>query len=688
MKKVIISISAALVVLTILYIVVEKSGLFFKIRESSKPQVRDFVGETVEAGYRQTTGLVALGLKRKIEIEDKKLDYLLQKIGEKDLLSKDIPAFKDYLAESPYCEKIIVVNNEGKLLFSTPGTGVPVEEISERILASRGTVITSPVSRQIIFFRRIPAKPPSTSVLTLFYYSADLFRPLFEGIDTLEYDDFVILKNNLILINFPDVDPQDETNADRLFELLSEEETGSVRVEVEGSDLTVHYTRVAEPYDNMILGLSVGTEQIGISSIGLVILISQTIVVLSLLIFVFASIGQKRGSVAGEREPAPAGEEEAEPLRAEEEGIEVEPLDEISATEAGIISLSDVEELTEVEEIGEAVVADEEDAVDAEYIPEPDEEKKPPLPSGTKKVEPEGLPEGKNAEETGKKTGSRDISSETALETGDLDRVDFIEDDLGGLDTERQLPGLGELVKGRVDRDFEGSGEQAALLGITSLQEPSVGPSVRPSVGPAVDRVVPVTLKEPDDTPLAIPDEVYQEKGAHDKDDELSHLIKEMKGDDDEAAQGSESLSLPVVFSGWLKGLGLSKGALLVEEKQKVFKVAVSDGLSDRSKAQLQFRRNEAIFRTIFSKGKLLYIKQDAFLNDGLRDKFDGKDAAKIKGLFFAPIGVPLEGGSPDVANVEVKGIIVVGMTKGVTIKPEKITKEIKKIKKTFLKYL
>jgi len=680
LKKVIISISAALVVLTILYIVVEKSGLFFKIRESSKPQVRDFVGETVEAGYRQTTGLVALGLKRKIEIEDKKLDYLLQKIGEKDLLSKDIPAFKDYLAESPYCEKIIVVNNEGKLLFSTPGTGVPVEEISERILASRGTVITSPVSRQIIFFRRIPAKPPSTSVLTLFYYSADLFRPLFEGIDTLEYDDFVILKNNLILINFPDVDPQDETNADRLFELLSEEETGSVRVEVEGSDLTVHYTRVAEPYDNMILGLSVGTEQIGISSIGLVILISQTIVVLSLMIFVFASIGQKRGSVPGAGEPTPAGEEEAEPLRAEQEGIEVEPLDDISATEAGIISLSDVEELTEVEEIGEAVVAEEADAVDAEYIPEPEEEQKSSPPSGTKKVEPEGLPE----EKPEQKTGSGDISSETALETGDLDRVDLIEDDLGGLDTEKKLPGLGELVKGRKDRDFEGSGEQAALLGITSLQEPAVGPSV----GPSVDRVVPVGLKEPEDIPLAILEDVYREKGAHEKDDELSHLIKEIKGDDEEAAPGSESLSLPTVFSGWLKSLGLSKGALLVEEKEEVFKVTVSDGLSARSKAQLQFRRNEALFRTIFSKGKLLYIKQDAFLNDGIRDKFDGKDAAKIKGLFFAPIDVPPTGGSHDVANVEVKGLIVVGVTKGVTIKPEIIIKEIKKIKRTFLKYL
>ena len=558
-------------VLTILYIVVEKSGLFFKIRESSKPQVRDFVGETVEAGYRQTTGLVALGLKRKIEIEDIKLDYLLQKTGEKDLLSKDIPAFNDYVTESPYCEKIIVANDEGKLLFSTPGTGVPVEELSERILASRGTVITSPVGRQIIFFRRIPVEPPSTSVLTLFYYSADLFRPLFEGIDTLEYDDFVILKNNLILINFPDVDPRDETNADRLFELLSEEETGSVRVEVEGSDVTVHYTRVAEPYDNMILGLSVGTEEIGISSIGLVILISQTIVVLSLMIFVFASIGQKRGSVAGAGEPTPAGEEEAEPLRAEEEGIEVEPLDEISATEAGIISLSDVEELTEVEEIGEAVVAEEADAVDAEYIPEPDEEQKPPPPSGTKKVEPDGLPEGKPVEETGQKTGSGDISSETALETGDLDRVDLIEDDLGGLDTERQLPGLGELVKGRVDRDFEGSGEQAALLGITSLQEPAEGPAVGPaegpSEGPSEDRVVPVALTEPNDTPLAIPEEADREKGAHDKDDELSHLIKEIKGDDDEAAPGSESLSLPAVFSQWLKSLGLSKGALLVEEK-------------------------------------------------------------------------------------------------------------------------
>jgi len=330
------------------------------------------------------------------------------------------------------------------------------------------------------------------------------------------------------------------------------------------------------------------------------------------------------------------------------------------------------------------VVAEEADAVDAEYIPETKEEQKPPPPSGTKKVEPEGPPEAKPVEGKKKKTGKRDISSESALETGDLDGVDLIEDDLGGLDTDGKLPGLGELVKGRMDNDFEGSGEQAALLGINSLQEPSVGPSV----GPSVDHVVPVALKEQDDTPLAIPEEVYRKKKANDKGDELSHLINEIKGDDDEAATGSESLSLPAVFSRWLKSLGLSKGALLVEEKQKVFKVAASFGLSEGSRAKLRFRRNEALFRTIFSKGKLLYIKQDAFLNDGLRDKFDGKDATKIKGLFFAPIDVPPTGGSDDAANVEVKGLIVVGMTKGVAIKPEKIIKEIKKIKKTFLKYL
>ena len=53
MKKVIISIAAALAVLTVLYIVVEKSGLFLKVRESSRQGVRDFVGESVEAGYRQ-----------------------------------------------------------------------------------------------------------------------------------------------------------------------------------------------------------------------------------------------------------------------------------------------------------------------------------------------------------------------------------------------------------------------------------------------------------------------------------------------------------------------------------------------------------------------------------------------------------------------------------------------------------
>ena len=83
MKRVIISIIVALVVLTALYLFVERGVLTFGIREVegraveggevSDRGVFNPVGESVEARYEQTAGLVALRLKRKIEIEDKKI---------------------------------------------------------------------------------------------------------------------------------------------------------------------------------------------------------------------------------------------------------------------------------------------------------------------------------------------------------------------------------------------------------------------------------------------------------------------------------------------------------------------------------------------------------------------------------------------------------------------------------------
>ena len=635
MKKVLISITAALVVLTALYLFVEGKLLPFNT-----------VGEAVEAGYAQTAGFIALRLKRRIEIEDKKLDYLLQGIGSKAPLSEDIPALDNYIESSPYCEKIIVIDGDQKILYFAPRgetasrTERQNERLFDRIPEALNGVVSDPIGHSLIFSKVIAGSR------ILFYYSSDLLRMLFEDIETLEYSNFVILKHDFIIVNFPEIDPQDEANADRLFAMISEEDTGSVRVEVEDSDVTVYYSKIASPYENLTVGLGVRTEEVGISAIGLVILLSQTVVVLALLIFVFVSIGQKKGRITGVQESIPAGEEMSEGI-AETQPVEVVAseagqLEEISSERAGILSLSDIEEVSEIEEIGEAEVADETEEADLEYLPEQDvggkEEKK-------RKAAPPN--ETENSQETGFSGETGDLADLETVQRGldkgtnssgdgkaSLEAEEHIEDDLSKLESEQGLPELEKLVKGKIDSDFE---------------------------------------------------EAYRRKVSRYKDDELSQLIDEMEGADESEARGR----LDTVFKRWLRNLNLSKGALLLQEKEGDFRVSVSVGLSDESRKQLRFKVDESLHRTILSKGKLLYIKQDAFQHDGLRDKFDIRDAAKIKSLFFAPVGRSTVGTPPGKQGAApVTGIIVVALTTGETISPEIISKEIKRIKKIIIKYL
>jgi hypothetical protein len=700
LKKVIISIVAALVVLTALYLFVERGVLSFGVRvarsraieDSEVPDIGVFdpVGASVEARYEQTAGLVALRLKRKLEIEDKKIDYLLEGIGPNALLGMDIPAFDDYVVSSPYCEKLIVINGDGKILNFFPRDEGLEGEWSGRIPLSKSVVSTDSATGSIVFSKAI------ADFRVLFYYSDDLLRALFADIDALDYSSFVILKNNLIILNFPDVDPGDEANADRLYALVTEEDTGSIKAEIEGSDVTVYYTKV----DNLTLGFGVQTGEIGISTIGLVILISQTIVVLSLLVFVFASIGQKRGRIALAQEAATAGgvpgEGPAGPQLAGAEEGGTGALDEISTMEGGIISLSDVEEVTEVEEIGEAEVAGvvgvatEAEDIDLANLPEQgierekEGEKKAKAPDQQEKQErdaskdagPIEQPIDSAAEEERKSRGG---SGETVLEAGSPGGTEHIEDDISRIDSEQALPELEKLVKGRV------GGDSGDTEGSTFRKE------TESELEPEGNQGAPVMVKEPekekDGTPVVIPQKEYSSKEEHYKDDELSHLIDEMEGDEEK--EGSRRLD--VVFKQWLKNLKLSKGALLLPKGKKAFGVAVSIGLSAESKKQLRLRMDESLYKAILAKGKLLYVKQDAFLNDGLRGKFGVSDASKIKSLFFAPVGTPAPealSGMPSVGHGVMSGIIVVGLTAGETTSPEIIKKEIKKIIKIIPNYL
>ncbi|MBN2322871.1 MAG: hypothetical protein JXQ30_03990 [Spirochaetes bacterium] len=677
MKKILISIAAALVVLTLLYLFVERRVVSFGFSEAPEKKIPDLIGDTVDAEYLRTAGYVALRMKRRIEIEERKIDYLLQEIEKKDLFSGDIPPFNDYVDRYDFCEKIVVTGGDRRIIYSTERNDPPGRLLEEEILTSlvnAPSVAFDPLARYLLI-SRIPSQAAGEpDVMALFYYSYDLLASLFEEIEVLDYRSFVVLPHDIVLLNFPDVDPGDEANADRLFSMLSDKEAGSVRVRFAGSDVTVYYTPVSAPYDGITVGLAVETGEIGISTIGVVILISQTIVVLALLIFVFVSIGQKRTGPTGSGTEKPQGEVETVENQAGSGDFTDEPEADNTAFEgAGIMPLSDIEEVTEVEEIGEAEIAAETGfddfglPVTEKAVKVPAEEKKPAMHAESK-PEPDTpvIGQGSSKNKAEKRT------SGGGKKRADTGAVEHIEEDMKSIDSGTRLPDLGELVKGRI---AEADGAAFREKGAVRKKDNA--------------RAASVLLKEPEETleeTVVIPEEVYQKTGGLAADDELSRLIGEMEGETVKGPGFTQGLDLEDILVRFLKNLSLSRGALLVRQKTGTYRAAVSVGLAERSRDKLKLEEKETFFRRFLSKGKLLYIRQDAFLHEGIRDKFDIVDASKIQSLFFAP--VTAAAGKEGAVKRATPAILVVCVTTGERTPPEIIAKEINRIKRMLLKYL
>ena len=159
-----------------------------------------------------------------------------------------------------------------------------------------------------------------------------------------------------------------------------------------------------------------------------------------------------------------------------------------------------------------------------------------------------------------------------------------------------------------------------------------------------------------------------------------------MEGGTEKSTDPGKSADLEGFLARWLKKLSLSKGALLVRDDTGQYNVAVSVGLSGKSSARLKIEESENIFRRFLSRGKLLYIIQDAFLHESIREKFDATDAQEIGSLFFAPISAPA--GTEGAGREGIPVVLLVCVTKGEGTAQEIITKEIKRIKKILLKYL
>ncbi|MCK5093737.1 MAG: hypothetical protein KAR18_03360, partial [Spirochaetes bacterium] len=412
MKKLIISLSTTLVIFSSLYFLIEENIIKFK-----STRLTDLIRKNIETEYIEKTDILALGFQRFITITHQKLNFILEEAEINNLLQKGgdkktASVLKDYVNSDSYCQRIRIVNQRLEIVFSTSVHDVLKSKLDEDLygeifqepLSDRGSPIIDPITESIVFYKYTD-EDKDRQFVVLFYYVQDALDSTFNQIEALNYTGFLITTDKIILINFPEIDMSDDKNLAGLAELISENNAGVVRILLEGHDKTIYYKNLPDASLNWTVGLTLDTERLRISKIGTLILITQALVILSVLIFVFISLRRKKegrvlsagpGKEAvgtdmevpapqlpgpgspGEVEAAATGAVRPEPAReAPSPAGPIEPAEEAVSLEdiVDVISLKDIEEVTEVEEIGEAEVAGEieelqegEEALEAEEV--------------------------------------------------------------------------------------------------------------------------------------------------------------------------------------------------------------------------------------------------------------------------------------------------------------------------------
>jgi hypothetical protein len=735
-RKLIISISVALVLFSGAYFLLEENIVKLK-----RGRIRDIVGQNVEDAYFQKTDVLIFGIQRFIGITVKKLDFFIKNVDLGGLLEKN-PDKKaqlfidDFVNTDPYCKRVRIVNSGLEILFSTSQSDVYRSKLNAGIYGSIfserppsvSRVLVDPIVERIIFHKTFTRKAEQYAIL--FYYSQDALDAVFSQVEGLDYKGFLITTDKIVLVNFPEIDSSEEHNLSDLVKVLSQNNMGALRLLLKGFDKTLYYKRFTGQYTDWTVGLALDTEHLRISRIGMLVLIIQALVVVSVLIFIVFSLRRKRGLPSASRArqarradldeearaPGDGGalissaashvspgverggtetEESATPpssLEPEEPAFEAEPV------ETGVIALSDIEELVNVEEIGEAEVAGEVEEVGGSYVMV-EEEQQGGLEEPEEPVELEEYTEVEDLreiEETREGEEAQEVEelesvdeAHQALKPAELEEVSAAEE-LAALLAEGKGTGTGEQEAGfpeslpEVVDDLQ---EVEAFTGGIGGEAPGAVPSLEKlvkagersgtGIGPVQSVLEQAAAEEEaasgeEGTLQTIPEEVFRAKQGENRNDELSELITTIEGGEKEGEHEDPA----VLFKKSLKAMGLSKGAFLIADDSGRCSPKTMFGLNKKTAGKLSFDGSEKIYTQFLSKGKTLYIREKVFKSKEVSKKFDRTDSLKIQTLVVSPI---LQTGN-------VRGILVAGTSKGKKIDHGKIIKEIKSIKEVLIK--
>ncbi len=301
MKKLIVSISITLVIFSTLYFLIEENYIQLK-----STRFKDLIGKNIESEYVELTNILSLGFQRYIAITNKKLDHLLEgadlsSLGKRGIDKQAVSKLKDFKDTDPYCQRIRIINRNLEIVFSTADTDLLKTELNQELYgeiftepsSSLKAPIIDPLAESIIFYKNIDIDE-NRRFAVLFYYIQDSLDSIFHQVETLDYESFLITTDKIILINFPEIDLSEEKNLLGLIQLISENDSGVVRILLGDHDKSIYYQNLPDTSLDWTVGLTLDTERLRISKIGTLILVTQALVVLSVLIFVFISLRRKR----------------------------------------------------------------------------------------------------------------------------------------------------------------------------------------------------------------------------------------------------------------------------------------------------------------------------------------------------------------------------------------------------------
>ena len=284
----------------------------------------------------------------------------------------------------------------------------------------------------------------------------------------------------------------------------------------------------------------------------------------------------------------------------------------------------------------------------------------------------EAVEEVEELEEAGEEVEELEVAEEDLTESDieEVGVVEPVEDDVGELlDREQSgiiLPELMKLVEAGsgtqtkrkedkatlVQRHREDSGEKETIT------EETDGESV---------------IIDEEEKPLTVPEAVYREKESVQHDDELSYLIDRI---DEKVGQLLDISRIGSIYNEFITHLGITTGAILFRNQEGTYTPFVSSGLSRRTENNLNFKKGDKILTNLLRRGKTLHIKENPFLNQELKNKFESVDASKVKELFLSPM----------FKSKKLVSIVTICVTMGEMFDSELILKEIKKLTKIITK--